>query len=788
MRKIMLILSLLCLCGSVLGEPSLEARQIESFNSGWRFVKADADAAEKPDFDDSSWQTVDVPHDWSIAGPFSSDAPCGGDGGFLPTGISWYRKAFTVPSGWADKLVFVEFDGIMANSTVWINGHQLGHRPSGYVSQRYELTPHLKPTGQANVLAVRTDTTVQPDSRWYTGQGIYRPVRLIATDPVRLGQWSTFVSTPKITDDQAAIRVQTNVVNAANTARNVSIETIIYTPDGTTAARSTSPAKTIAAGKTEPFELNLTVRQPRRWDIVSPALYTAHTKVISEDKTLDDVITAFGIREFRFEPATGFWLNGRNFKIKGACVHHDGGAFGAAVPLQVWRDRLETLRSLGVNAIRTAHNAVAPEFLDLCDRMGFLVMNEFLDVWQVGKRRGDYHRFFDEWALIDTRQTVRRDRNHPSVIIYSAGNEIRDTPRPERAKRILASLIEVYHTEDPTRPVTQGLFRPNVSGDYDNGLADMLDVVGQNYRENELLAAYRQNPKRKILGTENSHDLNVWLAMRDHPPFSGQFIWSGIDYLGESRQWPAISTPFGIIDRAGGLRPRSYQRQSWWADEPMVHIVRRIGRNEPSPIDPGYEASTDARFRVLEFSDWTPMNRQPHTETVDVYSNCESVELFLNGRSLGAKTRPDDDSPRTWRVEFEPGVIRAVGSNGDQVVAVKAHRTAGQPAAVRLLAPRSTLTMDWDDVVRVEVQIVDENGVLVPAARNQMAFEVDEPGVIAAVDNADVFSHESFQAHGRSAYQGRCYVWVRAGAERGQFTLTARSDDLKADTLTFKIQ
>ncbi|NLK41547.1 MAG: glycoside hydrolase family 2 protein [Planctomycetes bacterium] len=788
MQKLLFFLSAIGLWAMASAEPSLEIRQVRSFDTGWRFLQADTNAAQEPNFDDGTWQTIDVPHDWSIAGPFSPDAPAGGDGGFLPTGISWYRKTFTLPATWTDKLVFIEFDGIMANSTVWINGRQIGQRPSGYVSQRYNLTPHLKATGRENVIAVRTDTTVQPDSRWYTGQGIYRHVRLIATEPIRLGQWSTFVTTPNISEDQAAIRVQTDVVNSTGNATEVAVQTLIYRPDGKVVAQGTTPIKTIKPETTESFELELTVPEPIRWDIISPVLYTAHTKVILQDKTLDDVITPFGIREFRFEPATGFWLNGRNFKIKGACVHHDGGAFGAAVPLQVWQDRLKTLKLLGINAIRTAHNAVAPEFLDLCDRMGFLVMNEFFDTWKIGKRPGDYHRFFDEWALIDARETVRRDRNHPSVIIYSAGNEIRDTQRTEQAKRILASLLDVYHTEDPTRPVTQALFRPNSSGDYDNGLADILDVVGQNYRENELLAAYRQNPKRKIIGTENSHDLNVWLALRDNPPYAGQFIWSGIDYLGESRQWPAISTPFGLIDRAGGLRPRSYQRQSWWSDEPMVHIVRRIGRNEPSPIDPGYEASTDGRFRVLEFSDWTPMSLEPHTETVDVYSNCEWVELFLNGRSLGSKPKPADDSPRTWQVDFEAGLIKAVGSNNGKPVATHEHRTAGEPAAVRLLTPRSKLSRDWNDVVRVEVQIVDEKGVLVPNVRHKVTFSISEPGIIAAVDNADVFSHESFQANFRSVYQGRSWVWLKAGVEPGQCTLTAESENLKPATLTFEVK
>jgi beta-galactosidase len=692
MKKYVLTLYFVCLAPIVLGDFPVRVRLCQSFDSGWKFFKGDAITAHETIFNDNQWKMVNVPHDWSIEGPFLRDAPSGGDGAFLPTGISWYRKTFTLPTDWYGKRVLIEFDGVMANSQVWINGHLLGSRPSGYVSFQYELTPHLKAVGESNVLAVKTDTTLQPASRWYAGAGIYRHVRLIVTGPVRLAPWSTFVSASKITDQQAAIRVQAGVVNTSDQKKDVSVEITIVDPQGKSSATAVCPAQTVEAGKTAEFQRDLVVMTPIRWDIDNPVLYTAQARVVSGGLPLDDESVSFGIRECSFEPATGFRLNGRNLKIKGVCVHHDGGAFGAAVPLQVWRDRLTTLKELGANAIRTAHNAVAPEFLDLCDRMGMLVMNEFLDVWTVGKRKGDFHLYFNDWAMIDTRDTIRRDRNHPCVIVYSAGNEIHDTPKADFAKRILNSLIEIYHREDPTRPVTQGLFRPNQSRDYDNGLADMLDVVGQNYREGEILAAYRQNSKRKILGTENGHDLSVWLALRDHPEYAGQFIWSGIDYLGESRAWPAISTPFGIIDRTSGLRPRSYQRQSWWSDRPMVRIVRRIGKNEPSPIDPGYELRTDDRFKVTQFADWTPLNLQPHSETVECYSNCESVEVFLNGRSLGPLPKPANDSARVWKVEFEPGTIKAVASNAGKTVATDEHHTATKASKILLYVERKEIT------------------------------------------------------------------------------------------------
>ncbi|HYP53052.1 MAG TPA: glycoside hydrolase family 2 TIM barrel-domain containing protein, partial [Pyrinomonadaceae bacterium] len=525
----------------------------------------------------------------------------------------------------------------------------------------------------------------------------------------------------------------------------------------------------------------LTVRNPQRWDITSPHLYRAVARVRERGRVLDDETVTFGIREFRFEPATGFWLNGRNFKLYGVCLHHDGSAFGAAVPLRVWERRLEVLRRFGANAIRTAHNPPAPEFLDLTDRMGFIVMDESFDVWTVKKREYDYHRYFEEWSHADTRDMVRRDRNHPSVVIYSTGNEIHDTPKPDLAKRILAGLIEVFHREDPTRPVTQALFRPNVSKDYDNGLADMLDVVGQNYREKEILAAYRQKPTRKILGTENTHTREAWLALRDNPPYAGQFLWTGIDYLGESPGWPMVAENFGLLDRTATPRPRAFQRLSWWGTTPTVYAARRVAHTPTAPTDPGY--GLDRHPQVL-FEDWTPRDLSPHEETVEVYSNAEVVALVLTGRSLGSKARPSDDAPRNWAVPFEPGTLRAVGAKGGKVVATHELKTAGKPARVVLSVDKPRLAHHWDDVVYVEALVVDADGRIVPSASDLITFTATGPGRVVAVDSGDNASHEPFQAAERRAYQGRCFAVLKATAPRGRVTLTASAAGLARGSVT----
>lgn len=761
------------------------SRATTAFDSDWRFLKADASGAEAPAFDDSQWRALSLPHDWSIEGPFDQNSPTRGAGGFLPGGVGWYRKHFTLASADSGRRVFLEFDGVMANSEVWINGFSLGKRPYGYVSFRYELTGHLNFGASGNVVAVRADNSGQPASRWYSGAGIYRHVHLLVMDPVHLDQWATFVSTPKVSSGQATVHIQTAVVNQSDAARPVSIAVTILGPDGKSAGTTELAVQPVGAGESAAFAGDVQVMSPALWNLDRPALYRAVVRVMSGKSALDDETVAFGIREFHFDPATGFWLNGRNFKIKGVCLHADGGAMGAAVPVSIWERRLETLRSLGVNAIRTAHNPVAPEFLDLCDRMGFLVMDEMFDCWTVAKNRFDYHLYFRDWSKTDTRDTVRRDRNHPSIVLYSAGNEIHDTPNAELAKSILGGLVEVFHREDPTRPVTQALFRPNVSHDYDDGLADMLDVVGQNYRENEILAAHVQKPERKIIGTENQHGVEVWRALRDNPPYAGQFLWSGIDYLGESLRWPVISNPSGLLDRVGDVKPMGYQRQSWWWDKPMVRMVRRVAPQARGPVDPGYEANARRFLRTL-YEDWTPANASAHEENVEVYSNCDEVELFLNGKSLGAKPLPADATPRSWRVPFESGTLRALGRNGGKEAAADELRTAGEAARVVVTTDRTSLASNWDDVALVRATVVDSKGVTVPASEAKIVFAVSGPGAIAAVDNGDIGSIEPFQATERTVFDGRAIAIVR-GSAAGKITVKASSAGLAGGSVQLNV-
>jgi beta-galactosidase len=756
-------------------------RTIVPFNAQWKFFLGDQAHGEKAAFDDSAWREVSVPHDWSIAGPVAETNPSGPAGGFFPTGVAWYRKTFSLPATDAHRHVYIAFDGVMANSDVWINGFHLGQRPNGSVSFFYELTGHVKfGTAAQNVIAVRCDTSKQPASRWYEGGGIYRPVRLVLMQDVHLEPWSTFVTTPTASAGKAMVHLEGSVVNESRASQHALLDVYVIAPDGSVAGRFVTQTQTIAPGEKARLSGECPVPNPQLWDIDHPSLYRVLVTLKSGSgaKTLsqitDDEAVPVGIREFHFEAATGFWLNGRNLKLKGVAIHGDGGAVGIAVPDSVWESRLSALRSLGVNAIRTAHNPPSPEFLDLCDRMGFLVMEEMFDSWTMGKNPYDYHLDFDRWSSIDTRDTVRRDRNHPSVILWSAGNEIRDTPHTELAHSVLARLLAVFHENDPSRPVTQALFRPNVSHDYDNGLADMLDVVGQNYRVNEILAAHTQNPARKILGTENIHDQASWVALRDNAPYAGQFLWSGIDYLGEAGKWPNISRPTGLLDRTGQPHPRAWERQSWWATAPSVHIVRRVGATERDAIDPGYE-SVPADLREPLLLDWTPRNTVPHSESVDVYTNCQEVELLLNGQSLGRQKLHQDASPLHWEVPFAPGTLRAVAHNQGKPVAEDELRTAGRPSRIVLSPERTTASASGDDLVAIEATAVDDAGVRVPDASAEVNFTISGPAQIVATDNGSNTDHESFLLPQHRFYGGRLVVLVRATAATGSIQIHASS-------------
>ena len=757
-------------------------RTVQELSTDWKFLQGDASEAEASAFDDAAWQRVTVPHDWAIAQTFDQASKSGGAGAFLPGGVSWYRRELSLPASQRGRQVSVQFDGVMANSQVWLNGHLLGVRPNGYVSFGYDVTPWVQ-WGGRNVLAVRTDTLQQPASRWYEGAGIYRRVRLILQSPVHIAQWGAFVTTPEVSAASATVQVQSTVENHSDRAAIVQVRTRVLDPQGRTVASVQSLETRIAPRSSQTLQVSAKVHAPDRWDVGHGATYRAVVEVLCDGRPSDGDVVSFGIREFHFDSLTGFWLNGRNFKIYGAALHVDAGAFGIAVPAEAYRERLEALRALGVNAIRTAHNPPSPEFLAMTDSMGLLVMDETFDAWSVGKETYDYHVDFAKWHVQDTHDAVKRDRNHPSIILWSAGNEIHDTPKAELAKQELGSILEACHEEDPTRPVTQALFRPNVSHDYDDGLADMLDVVGQNYRTNELVAAHEQKPTRKVVGTENTHDLQQWLDLRDHAFFSGEFLWAGADYLGESRTWPGISRSNGLLDRTDAPHVRGLQRASWWVNKPFVAVVRREKPAAKAPTDPGYEKQQMGAEETV-FHDWTPEATGPHTETVEVYSNCKSVDLKLNGKSLGEEAIHADDSPRTWSVAFASGELQA--SCSDAAGTVDSLRTAGKADHLVLKSFASEVGSSFDDVVQLRAIVVDASGIPTPRMDPELHFVVSGSGHVVAVDNADLISHEPFQAASRAAFDGTAVAYVRGSGKPGAIRVVVSAEGLKSGTMTVK--
>ena len=750
-----------------------QSRKITSFDTDWRFLKSDASGAEKNSFNDAQWRKLDVPHDWSIEGPYDKTNPTARGGGYLPAGIGWYRKTFTLTDADAQKLHTIEFDGVMMNSDVWINGVHLGKRPYGYISFNYDLTKHLNfGKGKTNVIAVRADNTTQPASRYYQGAGIYRHVRLVSVNPVHFTQWGTFITTPVVSKDKATINIKAEVENKSSKTSEYILETTILDATGKVVQTATSN-QTIPEGKAVEFNQDIKVSNPKLWDIEQPNLYKAVSKLLSGQTVLDDQTTTFGIKTSRFDAATGFWLNDKNYKIKGVCLHHDGGAVGAAVPLGVWEQRFKLLKQVGVNGIRTSHNPVAPEFLDLCDKMGFVVMDETFDTWTSAKHNGEkgYNLYFKDWWEKDTRDMVLRDRNHPSIVIYSIGNEIHDDLSYPAGYKVYKDQEDVVKKYDGTRPVTMGLFRPANSKVYLNGFAEHMDVVGQNYRENELIAAHENNPHWKVIGTENTHVLNQWLALRDKPYMAGQFLWTGIDYLGEA-DWPETTNNQGLFDRAGNWKQQSLQRESWWSDKPVVHLVRRAENDGVGPW----------------VANWTPTDFDTYDNAkVQVYSNCGEVELFLNGKSLGTLPKPVNDSPREWDVTFEKGTIKAIGRNKGKEVASEEFKSAGAPAKVVLTSSQSKLTENWDDVSFIIATIVDANGVPCPNSDNLIKFSISGPGVIAAVDNGNIISHEPYQASERQAYQGKAVAIIKASAETGKITFKAQSEGLEPATIIVNV-
>jgi len=785
----------------VLPPTQATAREVLAFNADWRFSKSDSAMAMSSKLDDSAWRAVRLPHDWSMDEPFS--AAYGSGNGFAAGGIGWYRKTFTLDPAQQGKLVTIEFDGVYDHAQVWINGHYVGGRPYGYSSFQMELSRHINFKGP-NVVAVRVDHSRYADSRYFSGSGIYRQVRLAITDKLHIGQWGTFVSTPTVTPARAQVKVETSVVNAAAEARDFSLLSEVLAPDGRVlASRMTGAA--LKPGQSRPLTQSLTVDSPKLWDLDSPTLYTLRNRLSMAGKLVDETSTPFGIRTAVFYPDKGFFLNGKSLKLKGVCLHHDAGSLGAAVPVAVWETRLRVLRDLGVNAIRTSHNPPAPELLDLADRMGFLVQaeafdeftptkNKWVQGWNVGvPGRNGYGEEFAAWSVRDMEDLVRRDRNHPSVIMWSIGNEI-DYPndpfshpllgpkyRPENppASDLVkhgAPLVAAVKRFDNTRPVTAALAHAPMSDAV--GFGALLDIVGYNYQELRYKADHATYPKRIIYGSENRHDYSAWAVVRDTEYISGQFLWTGIDYLGEAGEWPKRAAAFGLLDLAGFKKPRAWFRQSLWSDKPMVYIAaaNQTAATHASTSGQG-EALLDKQRRAELQEHWNwPMGA---SITVSAYANSPDVQLWLNGRLVGTQAIKDAvEGVLSWTLPYEPGVLKAVGLKDGRPVAEFTLQTAGPAARVELLPASKTLATDPDAVAQIEYRIVDAEGRRVPDGAQPVTFAIEGPAEILGIGNGDIANVDDPRDAVHAAYQGRGLAVLRSTAQPGKVTVKASAAGL----------
>ncbi len=742
---------------------SLQAERLSiSMDQNWEFSLRDL-AADSVFIEQQGWRELDLPHDWSIEGKYDKYHPSGRGGGYLPTGTAWYRKEFKLPAVYKGRRVFIEFDGVMANSEVYINGHLLGKRPNGFISFSYDMSEYLR-FGEINQLSVRVDNSIQPASRSYAGSGIYRHVRMTFKSPVYLPQWGVFVRSSKVSTEQAELNVQIDVRNDGEESADIQVVSILRDALGKEVRKGQNSLKALKAGESGRVDQTLIVKKPRLWSLEDPALYTLEVSLYKAKELLDKEIVTTGIRSIRFDPATGFYLNEKNIKMYGACVHSDGGAVGMAVPLSLWEYRLEKLRELGVNAIRLSHNPVAPEFLDLCDRMGFLVMNESFDTWQAAKNHAEkgYNLFFKEWWYQDLRDQVLRDRNHPSVVMFSVGNEIRDNLNNPDGFAKYKNLQDCVHEYDGTRPVTMALFRPNSSGVYQNGFAEMMDVVGQNYRVEELVAYREAHPEKAVIGTENIHDIDSWLVLRDKPYMSGQFLWTGIDYLGEAL-WPNVMYTISLLDITAETKPAGLQRKSWWTTEPMVAMVRKSDNNGEGDW----------------ISDWTPIDIGAYDRAlIEVYSNCEEVEILLNGVSQGRKTMDKKAAPAVYNITFRPGECKVVGYNQGKQVTETSYHTAGAPDKIILTTNKQVLAKDWDEVAVVRATLVDSKGIPCTTADHLIQFEVQGAGLLVATGNANPQNHEMYVVPEKSAFQGTCIAIVRAKDHQGKITIKAKAEGI----------
>jgi beta-galactosidase len=774
--------------------PEAPVRQELDFNKGWKFITGDIRGAIEIGYNDQQWRNVTLPHDWSIEGNFSAAHPAGNDGGALPGGTGWYRKKFHLAKNIKDQHIYIDFGGIYRSSQVWINGHELGTRPNGYISFRYDLTPFVRFGARSNVITVKADNSMQPNSRWYSGSGIYRNVKLVTTGSIAVAHWGTFVSTPAVSKASATFRQITLLKNTTGKPQQAEIELLLLDRSGKQVGQA--HISQLLKDPLTRVSLDFTLKDPHLWSPATPYLYRVVTRVLKGKKLLDEYQTSTGIRYFSFDKQKGFSLNGSPMKILGVCMHHDLAALGAAANNRAMERQLEMLKVMGCNAIRFSHNPPAAEMLNLCDQMGFLVMDEAFDMWGKKKNKYDYSLDFEKWHKADLEDMVKRDRNHPSVILWSIGNEIREQ-FDVAGTEITKELVAIVRALDNSRPVTAALTETDSSKNF-IAKANALDVLGFNYKFEDYDKLPVNFPGQKFIASETTSALETrgvyqssdtlrfwpasgkqkyvkngnadwtvsaydntaaywgttheraWKEVKKRDFIAGLFVWTGFDYLGEPvpYPYPARSSYFGIIDLAGFPKDVYYMYQSEWTDKPVLH--------------------------VFPHWNWTA------GQVVDVwayYSQADEVELFLNGRSLGIRKK-ENELHVSWKVKFEPGTLKAVSrKDGKEILSSEIH-TAGLPAQIMLEADRSRLKANGDDLSYLTVRVTDAAGNLVPDAEQLISFAVEGQGVLAGADNGYQANLESFKSAQMKVFKGKCMLIIRSGEQPGYIYIRAKAAGL----------
>ncbi|GGA66414.1 beta-galactosidase [Flavobacterium palustre] len=808
MIKKVFLLSLLSLfvvnCVSAQTNEKSDFERKQNFDNDWKFALGDSPENSSVNFDDGNWRKLDLPHDWSIEGKSEKNNPSGGDGGFYPMGTAWYRKVFSVPAEWKNQKTAIYFEGVYMNATVFVNGKSVGMQPYGYTSFEYDLTPYLK-FGQQNTIAVKVDNSQQKNSRWYSGSGIYRHVWLKVRNPIHITTWGVAITTPKVTNEKALVEVKTNVKNETASSQKVALLIDVKDAKGNNAA-SKEVTVELKANEEKEIEQQLTVDKPLLWSPETPDLYKAEIKIIkvgeikAGDEPIDVVTKNFGIRTIEFSAEKGFVLNGKKTLLNGGCVHHDNGALGAAAYDRAEVRKVELLKKAGFNAVRTSHNLPSEAFLDTCDRLGLMVIDEAFDGWKESKTPYDYSTLFDKWWKHDVASMVLRDRNHPSIIMWSIGNEIIERAKPEAVEtaKMLANAVRAI---DPTRPVTSAMTTWTKDWEIFDPLMSAHDVAGYNYQLHRAESDHARVPSRIIVQTESypKDAFANWNLVQKHNYIIGDFVWTAMDYLGESgigryvypgepagEHWEGNLYPWhgaycGDVDLTGWRKPISHYRSMLYNNTEKLYMAVR----EPNPESGAIKLTSWAVWPTWE--SWTWPGHEGKNIEVEVYSKYPKVRLYLNGKVIGEKeTSQQQEFKATFTIPYAAGELKAVGVENDKEVETTILKTAKKAAKIKLTADRKEITADGQDLSYVVVELLDENGVLDPNATNQLTFNISGAGTIVGVDNASLKDTDLYVANTRKAWNGRAMVIIKSTKKAGVINFEVTSPSLEKSTLKLK--